>query len=856
MTTAHRTPDPAAPAACPEEITVMPDPSRTVDDGDLNERLHRLSLAQKIRLLTGADFWSLYPEPAVGLRRVVVSDGPAGVRGQLWDERSPSTNVPSPTALAATWDEQQVAAIGRLLAGEARRKGVDVVLAPTVNLHRTPAGGRHFECYSEDPLLTARIGVAYVRGLQRHGVGATVKHFVANDTETERFTVDVQVTERILHELYLAPFEAVVREGGVWSVMAAYNRVCGVSMTASPLLREVLQRDWGFDGVTMSDWGANRETVATGRAALDLTMPGPDGPWGEALLAAVRAGAVPESAIDDKILRILRLAARVGALDGVPAPPPVRPLAPAQISALLRETAAAGLVLAANDGTLPVAPATVRRVAVVGPNAVAVRTLGGGSATVSPPYVVSPLTGITAAFGPDVEVVYRPGCTTGTRVPPADPALLGLPDGSGRGALVRFLGADGAELGREVREAGLYNWMGGYGAGIARTDVAEIEVDTVITATDSGVYEVGASGVGWFRIEVDGAEVFAGSLALPPGADVVEGLMAPPQRTVRVPLAAGTPARLVVRHSPGDLGGDLMGGMVLGAVFQINARPVPPPDDEAIADAVALARDVDVVVAVVGTSEEVESEGFDRADLFLPGRQDDLVAALAAANPRTVAVVNSGAPVLLPWADDVAAVLLAWFPGQEAGNALGDVLTGAAEPGGRLPTTWPREQSGLPANVPTDGVLSYVEGLHIGYRCYDRTGHAARYPFGHGLGYTSWTLRDVQVPARVAAGQPVPVTVELTNTGTRRGRQVVQVYARREGAGVERPRRWLAGFATTTLDPGQSRRVEIAVAARTLEYWDEVRHGWRAEPGTFRLQVGTSIAHLPLDAGVTVLADR
>src|SRR4051794_21392179 len=279
----------------------------------MEELLSALSLEQKVRLLTGADFWSLPAEPAVGLRPIVMSDGPAGVRGRLWDERDPSANVPSATALAATWDPARVERLGALLAFEARRKGVDVLLAPTVNLHRSPLGGRVFESFSEDPYLTGVLGAAFVRGLQASGVAATVKHFVANDSETERFTLDARVSERALRELYLLPFELIM-EASPWAVMAAYNRVNGVTMTESPLLRAVLKDEWGFDGVVVSDWMATRSTVEAGEAALDLAMPGPDGPWGDALVAAVRSGSVAEAAIDDKVLRILRLAARVGAL--------------------------------------------------------------------------------------------------------------------------------------------------------------------------------------------------------------------------------------------------------------------------------------------------------------------------------------------------------------------------------------------------------------------------------------------------------------------------------------------------------------------------------------------------------------
>jgi beta-glucosidase len=284
----------------------------------VEELVGRLDLEAKVRLCTGASFWATWDEPTAGLRPIVLSDGPAGVRGQAWDERRTSTNLPSPTCMAASWDEDLAERLGRFLATEARAKGVDVLLGPTINLHRSPLGGRHFECFSEDPLLTARIGAAYVRGVQDEGVAATPKHYVANDSETERFTVDTRVREQALRELYLAPFEHLVREAGAWLVMAAYNGVNGATMTENPLLADPLKGEWAFDGVVVSDWRAARSLTAAAPAATDLVMPGPTGPWGADLVAAVRAGSVPESAVDDKVRRLLRLAARVGAWKGVP----------------------------------------------------------------------------------------------------------------------------------------------------------------------------------------------------------------------------------------------------------------------------------------------------------------------------------------------------------------------------------------------------------------------------------------------------------------------------------------------------------------------------------------------------------
>ena len=798
----------------------------------LRERLGRLDLEQKARLLTGADFWALHEEPAAGLRRIVTSDGPAGVRGERWDEREPSANVPSPTALAATWDEPRIERLGRLLAAEARRKGVDVVLAPMINLHRTPYGGRHFECFSEDPLLTGRIGAAYVRGLQAEGVAATVKHFVANDSETERFTLDARVGERALRELYLAPFEALVREAGAWTVMAAYNGVNGATMTESPMLRDVLHGEWGFDGLVMSDWGAARDTEAAGNAALDLVMPGPAGPWGDALVRAVRAGLVSEAAVDDKVLRLLRLAARVGALDGAPpgeapAAPTARAWSPAAVAAELRSTAAAGFVLARNEGPLlPLDRRSLRRVAVLGPAAATARTLGGGSATVFPPYAVAPLDGIRAALGDAVEIAHAGGVRAGTRIQPAR-----LPDG----AQVRFLDRDGAVLASEHRRTSSFTWLGAFGPDLPIDRVAAVEVRARLRPAAGGEHVLGCSGVGRFRLEVAGEKLFSRRIEPSPGADIGEAVLRPPQHAV--PVALEGEVELVLRH---DLDEDAR-----TVAFQLNAEPPQPPPDEELERAVALARDADVAVVVVGTTEEDECEGVDRDSLALPGRQDELVRRVAAANPRTVVVVNAGSPVLLPWAGDVAAVLLAWFPGQEFGHALADVLLGAAEPGGRLPTTWPAAEAGLPSTRPVAGVLRYDEGIFAGYRGYDRGGREPRFPFGHGLGYTDWEYLALE--AERPAGGGATVRVRLRNAGPRPGREVVQVYLSRPASAVERPPRWLGGFAIAEAAPGEEVTVEVRVPRRAFEHWDD---GWVEEAGPFAAEAGRSSRDLRVSGRV------
>ncbi len=822
------------------------EPAAAEDEHTLAVRIASLSLERKVRLLTGADDWSLPAEPALGLRRIVMSDGPAGVRGERWDERDPSANVPSPSALAASWDEALVEEIGALLAFEARRKGVDVLLAPTLNLHRTPYAGRHFECFSEDPLLTARVGAAFVRGVQSGGVAATAKHFIANDSETQRTTVDVRLDERTLREQYLVPFAAAVGDGGAWAAMASYNSVNGCPMTESPLLADLLRGELSFDGVVMSDWFATRTTEASARAGLDLVMPGPDGPWGAALLAAVRRGAVDEATVDDKIRALLRLAARVGALaGGQPAVP--RAYDQAAIASTLRRAASAGFVLACNDGVLPLDGGAIRRLAVIGPNAAHGRTLGGGSATIFPPYAVSPLEGLRAAFAPGVRVDHRVGAAAGRRIPVADPRCLRAPGGRA-GVQVRFVDADGIVRGtdhRAIADLHLPRSLRHNGS------LAWVELHATITAAQAGPHLIGVSGIGRYRLSVDGHVVLDERLRGAPGADVMQSMMIPPQAAREVPLARGQQIRVVLAHEVGSAAAEL--GDV-GLSFALNLEPPHLGEDEELAAAAALAAQADVAVVVVGTTPEVESEGFDRRSLALPGRQDELVRRVAAANARTVVVVNAGAPVLLPWERDVAAVLLAWFPGQEFGHALADVLLGVVEPGGRLPTTWPRDETGLPPTLPVHGTLAYDERLWIGYRDPRRGGPGARYPFGHGLGFSSWEYVSIAAPSVVDAGQELEVEVRVRNRGPRSGREVVQVYARRDGGEVERPAKWLVAFAGVWADPGEEATIGLKVAARAFEHWDVAHGRWTFEPGGFALAAGGSSACLPLATEVTVRA--
>ncbi|HTZ27214.1 MAG TPA: glycoside hydrolase family 3 C-terminal domain-containing protein, partial [Streptosporangiaceae bacterium] len=725
---------------------------------------------------------------------------------------------------------------------------VDVLLAPTINLMRTPLGGRGFECFAEDPVLTAVLAVAFVRGVQGAGVAATAKHFVGNDSETERWTYDARIAESVLRELYLVPFEACVREAGVALVMAAYNKVNGVPMTENGrLLRDLLKDEWGFDGVVTSDWHAARSTAGTALAALDLAMPGPDGPWGGQLAAAVADGSVAPGVLDDKVIRLLRLASRVGAVgDSANAEPTdLTPVDPA----LLRRAAAAAFVLLRNedDAALPIDAARVERVAVIGPNAIRPAIHGGGSAVVMPATVSTPAAGIRAALAGQAEVTVAPGCQTWVMVPEPDAGSLRDPATGEPGLRVEYRDRDGGLLAAEHRTSTVLAWWDQVPPGIGWGMPGSIALITSFRADSTGPHLLGAAGIGHLTLTVDGTVVADGATAVPD--DPVEAMARPGEIRAAAALGAGQQAEIRLEFRPAADG---------EGPLAVRLGIVPAADDDAmLAEAEQAAGRADVAVVVVGSPPMTESEGFDRATLALPGRQDELVRRVAAVNRRTVVVLNAGMPVLAPWADQVAAVLQVWLPGQAMGDALADVLLGRAEPGGRLPVTLPAAEAGCPVlhAVPRDGLIAYDEGLLIGYRGYDAAMIRPQFPFGHGLGYTTWVYESLRAAtSELAADEDLDVVVRVRNTGSRAGREVVQAYLAApppgEGDDMARPPRELAAFASASVQPGAAADVAIRVPARAFARWDSGTGGWVWPAGRFTLHVGRSSQDLRLSTEV------
>jgi len=835
----------AGTPATPVRLQTLPAPRLAPEGGDLHGGLATLSLTDKVRLLTGASAWRLHAAAAAGLRPIILSDGPAGVRGTGEADGETSASFPAPSALSATWDVDLAARVGRLFAGEARRHGVDVVLAPVVNLQRTPVGGRHFECYSEDPLLTAHIAGQLIAAMQAAGVGACVKHFIANESETGRTEYVARVGERALREIYLAPFEHAVREAGVWTLMAAYNGIDagGEVATATAhrhLLRDVLKGEWGFDGVVISDWLATRSAVASANAGLDLVMPGPGGPWDEHLLDAVRAGEVEEAEIDDKVLRLLRLAERVGALDGaeparVPTPEP----------GLLRELAARATVVLRDSGhQLPLDPTPIRSVALIGPNAVDAFIQGGGSAHVTPDHVVTPQEGLQSALPGARVTLYRGGYAR-PHAPDLDVAARVTDPVTGApGVRIELLDTAGEVLEAHVLPGPWSGWLRDL-----PPDAATARLSAQVALDEPGEHWIGIGTVGRHAISVDGNVVSK--------ADGVVGAEVVLDSSVNSPEAAGQTVRAESPRSV-RLDADLQvvdtegyGRFVRAA---LRHRPPGPSVGDEIAEAVAAASEADLVVVVVGTNDEVESEGWDRTSLAMPGRQDELVERVVAANPDAIVVVNAGSPVLLPWLERARTVLWNWFPGQECGDALADVLLGVTEPSGRLPWTLPAAESDVPvpdAIPDACGVVDYHEDIHVGYRSWERNGRTPAAPFGHGLGWTDWSYDAVRSAPAPDGGVDLEVTIR--NVGPRSGHEVIQAYLEDPAKGPERPVRWLAGFAVAQVTPDGTATVPVRIPRRSFEVWDVDSHDWDLPAGPYKLLVGRSIRDLRLSLDVDPL---
>ena len=682
--------------------------------------LGRMTPRERAEMLSGAGWMESQPNARLGIPAIKMADGPMGVRN--WAGSSAvtsaaatapvmSTAFPAGIGMGASWDVELVRREGRVIGQEVKALGRDMILAPTVNINRQPLWGRNFEGYGEDPYLTARMGVAFIQGVQSETVIPSVKHFAANNQEFERHRIDEKIDARTLHEIYLPAFQAAVQEAGVWAVMNAYNKVNGLWCSQNPyLLTETLQKRWGFKGFVITDWGSTYGTAASVAAGVHLEMPGGEAmrAWfakpetqkdgngagwltAEKVLAAVAGGQLKQEAVDDAARRILRVMITAGLLDNAHArggevdTPEQR--------AVARTAATESIVLLKNaGGVLPLDAAKMRSVAVTGPSAAFARTGGGGSSLVRPKYSVTALDGIKEAAGARVQMGYA-------------------------------------------------------------------------------------------------------------------------------------------------LGAAMQGEDANGETPQARA--------EHRNQAAELARKSDAAIVVVGYSSKLESEGFDRPSMDLPAGQDELIEAVAAANPNTIVVIVAGAPVTMTkWIGRVPAVVEAWYGGQEAGHAIGDILFGAQNPSGKLPVTFPNQWSDSPAygHYPGENLhVAYDEGIYVGYRGFDKRNVAPLFPFGHGLSYTKFDYSGLKItPAKVAAGNQIEVTARVRNSGSRAGVEVVQLYVRDVKSSEDRPVKELKGFRRVTLNPGEAQDVSFTLDKSALSFYSAAKDEWVAEPSAFEVWIGAS----------------
>ena len=823
-------------------------------------RLAALSTEEKADLVAGDGIWTTKSLEQAGIPAIGVTDGPNGARGAgLLGTGTATACIPAGAVLGATWNPELVERLAGVLGDEARAKGCRVLLAPTINLHRNPLGGRNFECYSEDPILSGRVAAAFVRGVQSRGVATTPKHFVANDSEFERNTIDSQVDERALRELYLVPFEHAVLEGGTWGIMSAYNRLNGTFCSENEwLLTQVLRQEWGFDGLVISDWFAVRSTAASARAGLSLEMPGPgqwygSGPIGEALAA----GEMNEGHLDRITGDVLRLLERTGAFDGDDGcgPGQENKLDRPEDRALIREAAAAGTVMVANNGVLPLDSAMSGSLAVIGPSARKAQIMGGGSATVQAYRNVSLMDALEDEHG-HLDVSYAQGCDIERSL-----VALAAPMLRGKLRLEYFNGHDWSGPVVHTNESGSAElvFFGEPGPGV-NPEAFSVRATGVLVAEDTGEHTLGLVQLGRCRVLLDAEAVLdategdyhRGDDFFGMGSEVI---YAPVQ------LIAGRETAIVIEYSSRD--GFMLCGVRVGLKSQV--------ERDLIAEAVETAAAADVAVVVVGTNADWETEGRDRDSFDLPGDQPELIRRVAAVNPNTVVVVNTGGACNLDWADEAAGVLVAGFGGQEMGYAVADVLFGQADPGGRMTMTVPARYEHSPAylNYPGEnGVVRYGEGLYIGYRWFDARAIEPAVPFGHGLSYATfeWSPPRVSGGGGAEVADPVVMEVDVVNTSDRPGSDVVQVYIEPPTSLLHRPVRELKGFAKVHLAPGERTTARIVLNRRAFAYYDpgdqsppgldigspvpagesekRTDPGWYVDPGTYTIWTARSSANL------------
>lgn len=805
----------------------------------VNDLVNRMTLEEKIDLLSGYNDFFLHPCDRLGVPSFQMADGPLGVAS--WGLYGRATAFPAALLLASSWNKDLAALTGAMYAEEWRARGIHFLLAPGVNIYRASKGARNFEYFGEDPYLSSAMVVPFIEGVQEGGVIATVKHFAANDQEFDRYSVSSEISERTLQEICLPPFKAAVQKAGIKAVMTGYNPVNGVYNTQNKHLIDILKKDWGFQGMLMSDWACTYSAEEAANAGLDLEMGSNSCFIREQLIPLVKAGKVSEEVINDKVRRVYRACFSMGFFDREQKDNSIPEYNP-KANRMALEAAKEGMILLKNkDGILPLDDKRVKTIAVIGPTANPVVISdrihsnngivygGGGSSKVNPWYIVTDLDGIGRRFD-DATILYNEGVSNRFK-----PLLF---------RSSRFLTADGKRglnakyykqsvspenLVREQVDGHVnYEWWGKPHDLKELGDEYAVRWEGYVAAEkdDKMVFFVDAQG--GYRLWIDGRLLL--DAAQSQSFDV---------RNCELAVAKGDKKKIELefynqKSSPSEIR--------MGYAYA---------SDIDFTEAKKIAEKADVVVFCAGLDGAIELEGRDRP-FELPYGQDRLINELAAVNPNMIVVVHAGGGIdMMPWINNVAAVVHAFYPGQEGGNALAALLSGDANPSAKLPFTIEKRWEDSPACGSYDETrrekkIFYNEGVFVGYRGYDKKETEPLFPFGYGLSYTHFDYSGLKVQVTDGKAKKVMVTFQVRNTGERRGAEVAQLYVRDVVSAEERPLKELKGFDKVVLNPGESRTVGILLDEEAFQYFNSKKNRWVFEKGEFEIMVGASSRDIKL----------
>ncbi|KAH7153478.1 glycoside hydrolase superfamily [Dactylonectria macrodidyma] len=817
-----------------------------MESNEFDHIISELTLSEKVSLLSGAGACRTSPLERLGIPSLATSDGPHGLRGgggRMFNP-PPGYQLPSETAMGATFDVDLLYRVGNLLGDEGRRKGVQVALAPTVCIQRSPLIGRGFEAYGEDPVLSGTLAASAINGLQDRGVGACIKHYAAHDQSPKGSEDDVHMTQRTLREVHLMPFHIAMTKSKPWAFMTAYQRINGLHVSEDPfLIQEVLRKEWNFDGLVMSDWWGTYSTSEAINAGLDLEMPGPCIWRGKQLVAAVECRKVPMKAVDSAVKNLLKLIRRTsnpgphaeGAGEDTP-----------ESRTLIRKVAVDSIVLLKNESnTLPLDADAHVKYGLIGEHFENPATCGGGSSEVEAFYISTPLEAIAEVVGKD-KIRYTPGCYT-RRWTPLIRSGLFLPQSQKPGLLLEWFGENPIESdGVKCLHSATTLSTTMYFSQMSFENVPDahfIRIKSTFVAETTCQYRFSLSVCGKAKLWIDSKLVIDLWTSHPDKTDDTPCFnKLSMERFVDMDIEKGQAYDLVILMtnmplkaiaSPPSPGGVRLGGQQLR------------DEDQAIQDAVQLAREVDVPILITGLSSDYEYEASDRTSLSLPGRENEMIELVCQANPNTIVIIQAGMPIEMPWISHVKTLVHAWLGGQETGHAIVDILFGKVNPSGRLSLTFPERLEDTPAFLnfgKVDRQIVYGEGVFVGYRYYEKLKRPPLFYFGYGLSYTTFQYSDLKVPSIFGATSDytMEISVAVKNTGVCNGSEVVQVYVSDLNCSLQRPHKELKAFKKISLSRGEQRVCSLKIDKYALSFWSEEFSQWRAEAGDFAVVIARS----------------